>query len=375
MRLTHFTPLTDEMIAEAQADVGTPVRIEQWNNEATLDTIRHYVWGLGDNNPLWRVDDYARQTRFGGIVAPPTFLNTVHTGAMGRGMAGLQPIFGGSKWEFYEWIKRGDAIRAEAKVGPVKVLEGEHAKRFVQQTLLTDYVRVSDGKVIARSEGRTFRIPRSEADGGLSYEPRGQSEYSPEELERIRLHAISEPVRGAQTRYWDEVKVGEELPMLVKGPINQMSMTSYYAGCVGTPATKSCEMEWLYRTYGAERPDLLPNNYDPSFYAEYVTPSLGHQIPGVAHQIGMPGAYNNGAQRTGWYGHLVTNWMGDDGDMSELESRLTRPELYGDVIWVKGTVAELPEPGLVRIRLEAENQFGEKTSSGKAAVRLPLRQS
>ena len=45
-----------------------------WNEEATLDGIRHYAYGFGDDNPLWCDPEYASTTRWGGIVAPPGYL-------------------------------------------------------------------------------------------------------------------------------------------------------------------------------------------------------------------------------------------------------------------------------------------------------------
>ena len=35
--------------------------------------------------------------------------------------------------------------------------------------------------------------------------------------------------------------------------------------------------------------------------------------PEHAHEIGMPGAYDQGWQRISWAGHLLTNWCGDRG--------------------------------------------------------------
>src|SRR4029453_1850315 len=121
-KLEYQTELTDEMIAEAEGLVGKPLRIEQWNHEASLDTIRHYAWGVGDNNPLFCDEAYAAGARFGGIVAPPTFLYSCGSAGMGLGLAGMQPIYGGTRWEYLDWVKRGDRISLDARVGPVKVM-------------------------------------------------------------------------------------------------------------------------------------------------------------------------------------------------------------------------------------------------------------
>jgi len=364
--------LTDEMIEEVRALEGMPLRIEPWNQEASLDGIRHWTWGLGDWNPLYLDEEYAASTPYGGIVAPPTFLFTVYSGSIGLGMAGIQPFGAGSRWEWYELLRRGDRYTVEAKVGPTKVVSGTHASRFVIQTTQSEF-RNQDGVLVARCEGRTLRVARSEAEGCLTYEPRKPHEYTAEELEQIRIEAISEPRRGAEPRHWEDVEVGEEIPATVKGPIDLNQMIAYYAGLPGTPRYKSAELQWLYRTWAVESPEKLPNNYDPSYFAESVSPSAGHVDAGVAHQIGMPAAYNNGTQTTGWMAHTVLNWQGDAGFLVELEAKLRRPLIFGDTAWCRGRVTAKREPDLVDLELSVRSQIDETTAEGSAVVRLPRR--
>lgn len=68
--------ITDEMIASMQEKVGVSLRIgHSINNEdATRLAIAKFAGGIGDTNPLWTDDEYAKQTRFGGIVAPPSWV-------------------------------------------------------------------------------------------------------------------------------------------------------------------------------------------------------------------------------------------------------------------------------------------------------------
>jgi acyl dehydratase len=372
-KLQYQTDLTDQMIEEAESLGGQPLRIEQWNHEATFDTIRHYTWGVGDNNPLYCDEEYAAATKYGDIIAPPTFLYSIFSAAMGLGMTGIQPIYGGTEWEFYEVIRRGDRLRCDARVGPIKILSGRTARRFVMQTCLVDYVRVADGALVGRSEGRTFRIPRAQADGGLSYEPRPPRTWTIDELDAVMEHAVNEPVRGAQARPWEDVEVGEELPKLVKGPIDLQTMTAYYTGLVGAPSMKSVEMKWKYRHWGLHDPERLPNNYDPTFYSEITNPGLGHIDPQTASEVGMPGAYGNGSQKSAWMAHTVLNWMGDDGFMTELETRLVRPDVFGDLVWCHAAVSGKPEPGIVELKLTAINQDEVTTATGRATARLPQR--
>jgi acyl dehydratase len=374
MAMTHLefnTEITDEMLDQARALEGKRLRVEPWNHEATLDTIRHYAWGIGDNNPLYVDPDYGRTSAYKDVIAPPTFLYSSFDGAIGMGFAGVQPIYAGTEWTFHDVVRRGDRIIPAARLGAVTIHAGRTSSNFAIQRVHTDYHRESDGVLVASALASTFRVPRaSAASGGLSYEPRGQHVYTDEQLENIREHAIHERVAGAEAPKSSQVRVGDAVPEVVKGPIDQITMTAYYAGCIGSPGYKAAEMAWLYRTWAVRDPDRLPNNYDTTYFSERVLPSLGHQNHDVAHEIGMPGAYNNGPQKCAWMAHPVLNWMGDEGRLTALAVRLRRPDIFGDTVWCGGRVTDV-EGRRVSIELAARNQLNETTAEGNATVELP----
>jgi hypothetical protein len=240
------------------------------------------------------------------------------------------------------------------------------------QSTLNDFFR-EDGTEVGHLEGWTLRVPRSKADGGLSYQAREPHRYTAEELESIRLAAINEERRGGVPRLWEDVAVGDEVPSMVKGPIDLITMIAYYSGNHGTPRYKSTELAWKYRTWAVEAPEKLPNNYDPFYYAESVSPSAGHTREDVAREVGMPGAYNNGTQTMGWLGHAVQNWMGDAGFLAELTVTLRRPAIFGDTVWCGGRVIGKPQDGFVELELKARNQIDDNVADGHALVRLPRR--
>lgn len=374
MSMTHLefsTEITDEMIEQAQAMQGRVLRLEPWNNEASLDTIRHYAWGLGDNNPLYWDENYARTGPHGDIIAPPSFLYSSFDGAIGIGFPGVQPIYAGTDWTFHDIIRRGDRIVPTARLGEVTLHSGRHSSRFAIQRVETEYRRASDGALLATALASTFRVPRASASGGgLSYAPRDQHEYTDEELESIRASAITEPRTGSTLLRASAVHVDDVIPEVVKGPIEQITMTAYYAGCIGSPGYKASEIAWLYRTWAVREPERLPNNYDTTYFSERVLPSLGHQNSEVAREIGMPGAYNNGPQKCGWMAHAVLNWMGDHGIMRQLSVRLRRPDIFGDTVWCGGQVSAISGTD-VTVALQARNQLGDVTAEGTAVVRLP----
>lgn len=369
-RLLGLSTLIDDAgYRELEALQGKPIRVEPYNHEATRDTIRHYAYGIGDDNPLYCDPEHAASTPFGTLLAPPTFLYSVFDGAIGAGLRGVQPIYAGTEWTFHRRVRRGHEIVPDAVFGPVRRLSGRTAVDMVIQDAVTTY-RV-DGQIVGEAVAGTFRVPRRGAEGGLRYESREEYEYSHDEVERIRRDALDEYRRGAQPLVFDELEVDQPIPGVVKGPIDRITMTAYYAGCIGSPGYKACEMAWKYRDLAENHPERLPNNYDPSYYAETVLPSIGHQDTDVAREIGMPNAYDNGPQRCGWFGHAVTNWMGDVAFLRRLGVRLRRPDIFGDTVWIRGRIAELRATGplgVVEIELWADNQLGDRVATGHAEV-------
>jgi hypothetical protein len=74
--------------------------------------------------------------------------------------------------------------------------------------------------------------------------------------------------------------------------------------------------------------------------------------------------------------------MGDDGVVIKLGGLLRRPNVVGDVTWIKGEVAKkwIEKENadgecrhLVRCKIWSENQLGEATMQGYAEIYLPSR--
>ena len=73
-----FPKITEAGLDDLRRRIGVKIgnTIEPWCYEATRDNIRHYAHGIGDNNPLWCDPEYAAKTKYGSIVALPSFLFT-----------------------------------------------------------------------------------------------------------------------------------------------------------------------------------------------------------------------------------------------------------------------------------------------------------
>lgn len=364
-----------ESLDEARSLVGVKLRRgdQQWNRYADPDTVRHFAWGIGDENPLYCDEDYGATSSWGTGLAPGCYLYSVDSTIVAPKLPGVQWIYTGTDWEWYRPIPHRECFTTEVTLVDAVMKEGRNASRFIIQTGECRYLG-ADGGLVARALGHTARIPRKRAEGGMSYTPREPYRYSSAELADIEEAILAEELRGATPRYWQDVSVGDAVPPVVKGPLTTTDMICFYA---------------TYNIYKAhERGVRYRRNHPRDSYVDPRTgvkdhPARGHVEPYMASEVGMPGVYDIGPQRISWMANALTNWMGDDGFMSKLSVRLDRPNLLGDTVWCDAvvTAVEPPAPeaderarrGVVHLDLKCENQLGDVISRGTAEVELPDR--
>jgi acyl dehydratase len=381
----------DAALEEARSLIGVPLRVEQWNTEATIDNIRHYALGLGDLNPLWHDIDYARSGPHGTVVAPPTFGYGIYSG-LSPGLGGLHALNRAVHWRFSDWFRLGDRIRAGAHVRGAELVESKSGRRRILQEGRLEYFRIEpsgEETTVSYCDQFVARVPPSDTSDGLQFSPREEYRYTGDELERIEAAVLSVRQRGGEPRYWEDVVPGDSVDQVVKGPFTRLSMVCYYAGAPGSPGYRTFDAWWRNRHLARTNPEALPNTFDPSYFSGSGVTSMGHHDATVAAAMGMPGVYDNGNQRVGLMATALTNWMGDHGFLREYRHSLRRPVILGDTLFIEGHVvakAEALEPnppagwdhgsaGSVSIELSARNQFDETVSSGEATVLLPRRES
>ena len=137
--------------------------------------------------------------------------------------------------------------------------------------------------------------------------------------------------------YFEDVKVGDELPPLVKGPIQQIQLTRY-AGASG---------------------DFNPIHQDDEF----------------ARAAGMGGVFAHGMLSMGFVAQAVTDWAGA-GRVRKIGVRFAGLVRLKDTVTCRGRVIGTSQKdgvNLVELDVWAENQKGEKVVTGKAIVSLPVR--
>ncbi|MGZ5177016.1 MAG: FAS1-like dehydratase domain-containing protein [Burkholderiales bacterium] len=362
--------ITDEAIAAAKAMIGMRLRPEgPYLQDVTVDTVRNFCNGIGDLNPLYRDSEYGRNSRYANVIAPPMF--PMAYGWLGRtrwGLPGVHGFYAGNDWEVFRNLRPGDRISAEERVVAVDERQSEFSGRLVIQYVEAHFVNQHDD-LIARVLGWCTRHERKAARDKGKYKDIKKHEYTADELAAIDKAVVEEDkqICGRNIRYWEDVEEGHELPPIARGPLSMMDTMGFLVGC-GRGHTHGVLLKGAMR-----HPGHFFRNPEAGGGVEYT--GIGHHRESVAKEVGVPGTYDYGPQRSAWVATLVTNWMGDAGFLKRITTELRRFNTMGDTTWCKGKVVKkYKQDGYALVDLEvwAENQRGERTVTNAAAtVMLP----
>ena len=113
--------LTDEMREQAIGTESRPVAMD-----VEKGAIIKFAEAIGDTSPVYCNEISARSTRYGTLIAPPTFL---------RCMRAAQPeipfdmpfdrlLDGGSEWEYFQPVRAGDRITAVGRIADISERSG-----------------------------------------------------------------------------------------------------------------------------------------------------------------------------------------------------------------------------------------------------------
>ena len=369
-----FPKITEEGLADLRKRLGVKIEntVEPWNYEATRDAIRHYAHGIGDDNPLWCDPAYAEKTKYGTLVALPSFLFTTSRIVSGYcgGLSGVHAMWAGADWTWYKPVLRNDAITTQSHLKDLIEHKTKFAGRAFQQIYHVEFFNQS-GDRVAECDSWVFRTDRDEArERGTKYtEARGRVEkFTDEQLKDFYKRYEQEEIRGANTRYWEDVKEGEALPQMVKGPMTVTGFICYAQGWGGL-YIRANKLAWKMQ-------QKHPGTGIKNRFGVPDCPERVHWDEDFALEVGAPGAYDYGPERCSWLTHQLTNWMGDDGFLHKSKCQIRRHNPDGDVIFIDGTVTrKFTENGkhYVEIAQNAQTHRGEISAHGSAIVQLPSR--
>ncbi|MCP5401704.1 MAG: MaoC family dehydratase N-terminal domain-containing protein [Novosphingobium sp.] len=367
-----FPKITEEGLDDLRKRIGVKIEntVEPWNYEATRDAIRHYAHGIGDDNPLWCEPEYAEKTKYGSIVALPSFLFTTSRIVSGYcgGLSGVHAMWAGADWTWHKPVLRNDTIRAEAYLKDLVEHQTKFAGRSFQQIYHVDFYN-QEGDHVAGADSWVFRTDRDEArERGTKYtEARGRVEpFTQEQLDEFYDIYDQEEIRGATPRYFEDVNVGDKLPPMMKGPMTVTGFICYAQGWGGLYIRAN---KLAYKMQKAHPGLGIRNRFNVPDCPERV-----HWDEDFALEVGAPGAYDYGPERCSWLTHHMTNWIGDDGFLHKSDCQIRRHNPDGDAIVITGEVTKKFEENgkkYVEVEQKATTHRGELSAFGTAVAELP----
>lgn len=359
--------IDEESVAEARELIGVPLRRDRmrWNDAATRDAIRQFADGVGDDNPLWRDEAYAEKSRLGSLLAPPSFLYAVDATIVAPKLPGVQWIYAGTRWRWYDAIHVDDAIDVQATFTEMVEKTGRRFGLWVLQKGEIVYRR-EDGGLICVAEGRVARTPRrprsAKKDGAAKPKP-----PKPVEPAEPYLPALSlESRRGADARLWESLRIGEALgPIAI--PLSLERIFAWYTGAQGALHYGGAHGDGV--RYRRRHDDYEIN----AKTGAKDSAARGHFSSKEGKDVGMGGAYDVGLQRIAWVIAFLTDWIGDDGHLAEADIDVVAPNLVGDTTYISGEITDLwtDQNAFAAISITGRNQTGLVTTKGHAIVALP----
>jgi hypothetical protein len=234
--------VTPEMLERRHFRTNKPIIPSgiYFNNEANADTIRHYVDGFGDTNPLFRDAAYAAKTRYGRIIAPGTFLFTHQWAFNGGNLTGIHGWYSGGDWEWYGPIYEGTKLASVVIIREMVVKQGRMAGKGNIYLDYGDvvYLDAETREILGKELYHIVMAERSAAGGAGKERGRPRHTYTQQQwLEILEAYDREKP-RGADTRYWEDVNTGDKVGPIIKGPLSVRDELVWLMGA-GTPYLKA----------------------------------------------------------------------------------------------------------------------------------------
>lgn len=384
--LDETNKIYDEMVGWARGGRGGRAAATEEDMISSNQKIDYW-------NPLYTDRSYASNTRWGGVIAHPLAYGG-GGGAGGASLIAANPDVGNLQildgvglgrfeTEWFRPVRPGDKFRNWNRRPTIEdITEGDGPRTFMITTK-TDMINQKDELVSTRTsytKATFYTDPSVDVNARPDLVMKGiHGYYTEEELALVKQIEDEEEIRGAEIRYWEDVNVGDQITPIIDGPTTVVDMM-YLAGMGDRP------MREIRKSGG---PELL---VDPD---TNITHSFAEQHYGPLKTAETSEVYN-GSHYNSFSRHfvvrLLTNWMGDDGFLKKMHTRLfqfgielTRDiemlkdrktmghDKIGDVLIGRGIVTgKRVENGehLVDLVVWMEDLDGDIGTAAKATVRL-----
>jgi acyl dehydratase len=380
--------ITDADVEMLRRRIGYPnptlrrgVITKPWNTTVNADAVRRWAESNGDMNPLFNDAEYAARTRWAGTIAPPGFEWSMGISRLRavpedlqqetrKALRGVQLFHSGAEYRYYRALTEGTTLYRADWVADVAEKKSKFATRSVIANNATcwwtadEQVAIEGERWFVHAERRPVAKKKSEPKDEVL-------PYTDEQMSDIEAAYDNEYVRGPDTLYFEDVKVGDKLPLMVKGPLTITDMINTYMG-----------NGWL--TYGNppfrlayENRKLLRGFYSKDEYNAWDTVQRVHWDIGLAHKVGVRHLYDIGPMRLMMLCHYLSNYTGDDGWVFRYRYELRNFNYVGDTTWLSGQITAVRvDPALgpvVDLEVVGTNQRGQENIRATATLLVASR--
>jgi acyl dehydratase len=355
------------------------LKVEPWNPVANPDAIRRYALSIGDDNPLYVERGYAAKTRWGAPVAPPGFewsmgwdrspsvpedLNSeTH-----KALRGVQLYHSGAEYLYYKPVLDGtELFKSEWLVGVT-----EKASRFATRSVIAtnqncfwnaqEHVSITSSRWFVHAERKPV-VEKVAREARLNDQP---TRYTEEQRKEIEAAYEAQYLRGADTLYLEDIKVGDSTPRMVKGPLTITDIINMHMA-VGWLTYPSLPFRLAYENRKRVRGFYSINEFDA-----WDTIQRVHWDQNLAQSVGVHRTYDIGPMRFVMLCHYLTNFAGDAAWIHRIRYELRDFNYVGDTTWLEGTItaARVDEKlgPLIELSVRGTNQRGQENLLGEATI-------
>ncbi|MFF2374985.1 MaoC family dehydratase N-terminal domain-containing protein [Streptomyces xiamenensis] len=378
---TERQPKPDPLLAEAIDQLITANRprvgcvapdLEPGLDVASWINVSRFVEATGDENPLFTDVQYGAGSAHHTMLAPPSFVLTIHMPDSHGGLAldghRLVEIGWSLTLTWNDTIRIADPLTGSAEVADLSRGHDGSGRALARVTTAVRYQRHG----VALAEG-TCQVSLAPVVPGPPERP--IHHYEPGDIDRmVRELDTEEPARGGRPRFWGDTSVGEMGPTLLKGPLSLAEL-----------------MVWEF----AEGRPVRAGNLHHNRLSGLTGRQTVHPVTGwpawdraeawldsaTAPSEGLPAPAARGGLLYALASQYVTHWMGDDAFLRRLDVEVLRPLLYGDALRLFGTVTDrytvtdraAQRYHAVTLRVAGDNQLGKAVLAATATVFLPER--
>ena len=367
------TKITDQRLSALRTKVGAPKRrtYEDWELEdAKLlrSHIRSWAVMLGDMRPLFVDADYAAASPWKTLIAPPSVLSCYEQiDPEVESLPGCQAVLKSASLEWRLPIRMGDIVTPESVVTLVNELSQSAGEGRTVAVEVATEAQNQDSQVVGRTRMNYLCVERGTAAQRALFGSRLDAHmYSKADIDALGEEYKQERARGSEPLYWEDVAAGQELQPVLKGPTTR---PKYLGRMIPN---------WYWgQRQGWEKYDEVPELF---FSNENNAPEPIASTDWGHHRAqrygGIPGALDSNSERIHYLSHLVMNWMGDHGFMSQMDLQFSTQNMVGDITRSYGRVRETRRDGeraVATLDVWQENQLGERVTTGTVQALLPTR--